>query len=200
MKHLHSSRSFHTYKPYFKLTMRWIWTKQKVTHLHGISSTTSWVLLLRNRLELRSELKDIFYWRKKVGLVLNTPDSTGFCSGALISTEWIVTAGHCLHRVNSGIAILGANNVRNNAEAGQVRLVFYFTKCPFVIWKDSWIIKKKISFRQAIAAANFFTHPGWNGLRLSDDIGLVRLTTAVVPNGNNRMKHLTNGWPNLSFL
>jgi len=91
-----------------------------------------------------------------VGLVLNTQNGTGFCSGALISTQWIVTAGHCLNRVTSGIAILGANNVRNNAENGQTR--------------------------HALDVGSFFTHYGWNGLRLSDDIGLVRLPQPVLPN------------------
>lgn len=42
--------------------------------------------------------------------------------------------------------------------------------------------------RHALAAGSFFIHSGWNGLRLGDDIGLVRLPAPIVPNGK-----FTNG-------
>jgi len=101
-----------------------------------------------------------------VGLVFNSPELTGFCSGALISTQWIVTAGHCLNRVHSGIAVLGANAVRNNEEVGQTRVL--------------------------LESSSFYTHPGWNGLRLTDDIGLVQLPTPVQPNINIGVIRLPN--------
>lgn len=87
--------------------------------------------------------------------MINRSNTLIYCGGSLISNQFVLTAGHCLDSASGGTAILGANRVRNPTEAGQLR----------------------------VAVNQFFTHPGWNGLRLADDVGLVRLPTAVTFTG-----------------
>lgn len=82
----------------------------------------------------------------------------------MISTEWILTAAHCVEFVTTGTAILGGWDITNGAEVGQSRFIIN----------------------------QFFIHPGWNGLRLTDDVALVRLPSAVVFNANIQAIRLSN--------
>lgn len=94
----------------------------------------------------------------QVGLVLNRTNQFGFCGGSLISNQWILTTSHCLFGATDGTAILGGHRLRDATEGGQLR----------------------------IAVNHFVVHPGWNGLRLSDDVGLIRLPAIVSFNGEIR--------------
>lgn len=96
--------------------------------------------------------------------MLNRSQHLVFCGGSLISNQWILTVAHCLDSVTVGTAILGAHQVRNAAEVGQ----------------------------QRYGVNQFFSHPGWNGLRLSDDVGLVRLPTAIQFTGSISPVRLSN--------
>lgn len=88
---------------------------------------------------------------------MNRSDAFVYCGGSIISDEWILTAAHCLQGAQSGVVILGAHNPRDLNEVGQIR----------------------------IAVSNFIIHPGWNGLRLTDDVALIRLPTRITFNRTN---------------
>lgn len=96
--------------------------------------------------------------------MLTRNGALGYCAGSLLSTQWILTNAHCIAGVTTGIAYLGAHNVRDGNEAGQLR----------------------------VNVSQFRPHPGWNGLRLNDDVGLVQLPNAVQFNNNIAPIRLSN--------
>ncbi|XP_058067014.1 brachyurin-like [Anopheles bellator] len=46
------------------------------------------------------------------------------CGGVLLSSNYVLTAGVCVEGTSGGVIILGALNLRDEQEAGQVRVVF----------------------------------------------------------------------------
>ena len=74
----------------------------------------------------------------------------------MISNQWILTSAHCLSNIENAFVILGGQNLRNASETGQTRI--------------------------NVNVSDFVVHPGWNGLRLSDDVGLVKLPTPIAFN------------------
>lgn len=81
-----------------------------------------------------------------------------------MSAQWILTAAHCIDVATTGTAFLGAHNVRDGTEAGQLR----------------------------VTVTQFRPHPGFNGLRLTDDVGLVQLPSVIQFNNNIAPIRLSN--------
>jgi secreted trypsin-like serine protease len=77
--------------------------------------------------------------------------SGSFCTGSLISDEWVITAAHCADGQTSVDVYLGAHNVRLADEPGRL------------ILKSNTLI----------------THPNWNSNTLQGDIALIKLPEKV---------------------
>uniref|UniRef100_A0A182QMP3 Peptidase S1 domain-containing protein n=1 Tax=Anopheles farauti TaxID=69004 RepID=A0A182QMP3_9DIPT len=46
------------------------------------------------------------------------------CGGVLLSSNYVLTAGVCVEGTSGGVIVLGALNLQNEAEAGQIRIAF----------------------------------------------------------------------------
>ncbi|XP_017121712.1 chymotrypsin BI [Drosophila elegans] len=89
----------------------------------------------------------------QVGMLLQRPKGLYWCGGSLISEKYVITAAHCVDMAKRALVFLGANEIKNAKEKGQVRLM--------------------------VPSENFHIYPTWNPKRLKDDIALVRLPHAV---------------------
>jgi secreted trypsin-like serine protease len=82
-----------------------------------------------------------------------TTDGTYFCSGALLNTQWILTAGQCVYRGLSFTIRLGATNLNSN---------------------DPNVIR--------LSTDNYFLHPDYDPTTLINDVGLIKLRIAITYN------------------
>ena len=82
-------------------------------------------------------------------------DDKWFCGGSLISDEWIMTAGHCADGASSVEVMLGAHNVREDAEDGRMEII----------------------------STDIVNHESYNPFLIHNDIALIHLPAPIEFNG-----------------
>ncbi|XP_062549418.1 brachyurin-like [Armigeres subalbatus] len=60
----------------------------------------------------------------QAAILADIDDGSGLCGGVLISSNYVLTAAVCVNGASEGTVILGAQNLQNENEVGQLRLDF----------------------------------------------------------------------------
>uniref|UniRef100_A0A182PHM0 Peptidase S1 domain-containing protein n=1 Tax=Anopheles epiroticus TaxID=199890 RepID=A0A182PHM0_9DIPT len=60
----------------------------------------------------------------QVAVLSDLESGQALCGGVLLSNNFVLTAGVCVENTSGGVIVLGALNLQNEAEAGQVRVTF----------------------------------------------------------------------------
>uniref|UniRef100_A0A182TQL5 Peptidase S1 domain-containing protein n=1 Tax=Anopheles melas TaxID=34690 RepID=A0A182TQL5_9DIPT len=63
-------------------------------------------------------------YKKEVAILSDLEAGQALCGGVLLSNNFVLTAGVCVENTSGGVVVLGALNLQNEAEAGQVRITF----------------------------------------------------------------------------
>nr|XP_023017618.1 chymotrypsin BII-like [Leptinotarsa decemlineata] len=103
----------------------------------------------------------------QVGMYLTKGISQEFCGGSIISSNYVLTAAHCLDKASKATLIFGAHNIKED-EATQVRVTI-------------------------TDVTQFIIHPGWNAASLTNDIALVKLLGAIKESNVIKFVKLASG-------
>ncbi|CAG9858888.1 unnamed protein product [Phyllotreta striolata] len=101
----------------------------------------------------------------QVGIYVTTPNYIDFCGGSLISSNYVLTAAHCLESATNVKLIFGAQNITDPSESTQVQL----------------------------KSESFVVHEGWNPKTYSNDIALIKLPTPVKETNAIKIVSLARG-------
>ncbi|MDQ8044809.1 MAG: trypsin-like serine protease [Solirubrobacteraceae bacterium] len=96
-------------------------------------------------------------WSATVAVFATDGQGTRLCTGTLIATNWVATAGHCLAQTNNATAAIDPANVYIAANVNSV----------------------SNAGDHLVSAVNTYVNPGYSWTNASWDVALIELQTAV---------------------